>query len=237
MTFRQFAIGLTACFGFAWLAVVVVPFFKLRNPSPVSFQEGVDAESGIYHPKREGRIVNGYEIYAENGCYQCHTQVVRTTYAGKDLFRPDWGGISDDIDRGDTRRESNVFDYSGLNFAPIGVTRLGPDLMNFGRRIKAEKGANAEAWVFLHLYNPQLIPELTGWSVCPSYRFLFDKREITGARSDNALEVETPANREIVPGQKARALVSYLLSLSHDNDLPASMNYAPLKEAGSDQEG
>ena len=117
MTFRSFAIGLTAAFGIAWLAVVVVPFFSMRDVKPVAFDEAADGKTGIYFPKRTGRVANGAEVYAANGCYLCHTQVVRTTDAGNDLGRPDWGGSKTDETRGDTRRESNVFDYQGEKFA------------------------------------------------------------------------------------------------------------------------
>lgn len=226
MSFRNFAIGLTASFGIAWLAVVIIPFFALRNPKPVRFQEGVDEQSGIYHPKREGRVLNGALVYAENGCYFCHTQVIRPTYAGNDLGRPDWAGLAADPDRGDTRRESNLFDYSGLDFAQIGVTRLGPDLMNVGLRIEATKGADAEAWLFRHLFDPRSDPERP-WSTCPPFPFLFEEREITGQRSDDALDIPTAPGMEIVPGPDARALVSYLLSLKHDDAVPSYMNYAP----------
>ena len=251
MNFRQFAFGLTLSFGLAWLAVVVVPFFKLRNPAPVSFKEGVDKASGIYHPKRSGRIANGYRIYAENGCYQCHTQVIRNTDAGRELGRSDWAGLKLDPDTGkDTRRESNAFDYSGLDFAPIGVTRLGPDLMNVGLRVPAriraasgpdtpagEIDGEARKWFYLHLYNPRLNPELRNWSSCPSFEFLFDERKINGQRSLDALEVSTEHGMEIVPGEKARALVSYLMSLKHDDAVPASMDFSPADQKGGDNEG
>lgn len=234
MTFRQFAIGLTVSFGLAWLAMVVIPFFKLRNPSPVSFEEGVDTKEGIYHPKRAGRVANGAIVYAANGCYQCHTQVVRPTYAGNDMGRDGLGGLKADPERGDTRRESNVYDYIGVDFAQIGVTRLGPDLMNVGRRMEAEHGVDAESWLYKRLYNPRLIPVLTDWSSCPSYSFLFETREITGQRSDEALDVSVAEGSEVVPGEKAKALVEYLMSLKHDDEVPSSMNYAP---AGSNKEG
>ncbi|MCH7225150.1 hypothetical protein [Haloferula sp. A504] len=245
MSFRLFAIGLTASFGLAWLSVVVVPFFKLRTPSPVSFQEGVDEKEGIYHPKRAGRVVNGAAVYAANGCYQCHTQVVRPTYAGMDLARPDVGGLSPTIhpDGIDSRRESNVFDYSGLDFAMIGNTRVGPDLMNLVPRIEArirqqakdsQEGDLAEGvvagrvadYLYKHLYNPRLFPQLY-WSSCPSMPFLFEEREIMGQPSDDALDVPVEDGWEVVPGDKADALVSYLLSLRHDDPVPAAMDYAP----------
>jgi len=226
MNFRQFAIGLTTTFAIAWIAAVVIPFFALRHPAPVSFQEGVDEQTGIYHPKRAGRVTNGYLVYAENGCYLCHTQVVRPTYAGNDLGRADWAGVTADEDRGDTRRESNVFDYSGLDYAPIGVTRLGPDLMNVGRRVRAEQGGDAEEWFYRHLYDPRSFPELY-WTTCPSFAFLFEKRKRYGPGSDEALDVEVEPGYEVVPGAQARALVSYLMSLEHDDEVPASMDYTP----------
>ncbi|GAA5483019.1 hypothetical protein [Haloferula sargassicola] len=227
MNFRNFAIGLTASFGLAWLAVVVVPFFTMRDLAPVAFQEGIDAQTGIYHPKTAGRVVNGYEVYAENGCYLCHTQVARPTYAGNDLGRPDFAGLSADPDRGDTRRESNPFDYLGLDFAPIGVTRSGPDLMNYGRRLLRDHPADAESYLYRRLYNPRLDPAVAAWSNCPGLPFLFEKKEIKGQRSDRAVDAEVKAGYEIVPGPKAKALASYLMSLQHDDAVPASMNYAP----------
>lgn len=254
MSFRLFAIGLTASFGFAWLSVVVVPFFKLRTPSPVSFQEGVDEKEGIYHPKRAGRVVNGAAVYAANGCYQCHTQVIRPTYAGMDLARPDVGGLSSTIhpDGIDSRRESNVFDYSGLDFAMIGNTRIGPDLMNLVPRLEARirqqvKDAGEEAltegelagrvrkFVYQHLYDPRSYPQMVGWSSCPSMPFLFEEREITGQPSDAALDVPVKDGWEVVPGEKADALVSYLLSLRHDDPVPSAMDYAPPAAADDSQ--
>lgn len=234
MTFRQFAIGLTAAFGIAWLAVVVVPFFVLRNPKPVSFDEIADGKTGLYHPKRTGRVANGAEIYASNGCYLCHTQLIRPTYAGNDLGRPDWGGLKTDEERGDTRRESNVFDYQGERFAPIGVMRLGPDLSNLGRRVETyvkESGASPEAWLNLHLYNPRLDPSRST-STCPPFPFLFEEKKIVGQQPAAALDVPTKEGYAVVPTTAADALVSYLLSLKRDDSLPKAINPAPAAPAG-----
>ena len=98
----------------------------------------------------------------------------------------------------------------------------------------AEHGTGAEAWFFKRLYNPRLIPVLTDWSACPSFSFLFETRKITGERSDAALDVSVEDGFEVVPGEKAKALVEYLMSLKHDDEVPSSMNYAP---AGSNKEG
>ncbi|HEY8932612.1 MAG TPA: cbb3-type cytochrome c oxidase subunit II [Rariglobus sp.] len=231
MTFRTFLLGLAASFGVAWLSVVVVPFLKMRDLQPIVLKEDVDGKDGIYFPKRSGRVANGATVYAQNGCYLCHTQVVRPTYAGNDLFRADWGGLKDAGDRGDTRRETNAFDFQGEKFAQIGVTRQGPDLSNLGLRVENAyaKNVSPEAWLYAHLYNPRA--DVTrSKSNCPPYRFLFEEKKVLGNRSREALPFESPAGTEIVPSAEARALVSYLLSLKKDDAPPASLNFAPVKK-------
>lgn len=233
MSLRSFIIGLAASFGIAWLAVVVVPFFKMRNLQPVEF-EASESTAGVFFPKRTGRIANGAEVYGANGCYLCHTQVVRPTYAGNDMFRADWGGLADDADRGDTRRETNAWDFLGETFAHVGVSRMGPDLSNFGRRLEAKylkEGQSPEQWIYTHLHNPRNMPER--WkSNCPPHPFLFDKRPSHGQVSDEALDVETCEGYEVVPSAEAKALASYLMSLKKDHPVPAELDFAPgLKEA------
>jgi len=233
MTFRSFAIGLTLAFGIAWLGVVVVPFFLMRDVKPVAFDEAADGKTGIYFPKRTGRVANGAEVYASNGCYLCHTQVVRTTDAGNDLGRPNWGGNKTDETRGDTRRESNVFDYQGEKFAQIGVSRLGPDLSNLAVRVPeyAKKtGESPESWLYRFLYNPRLDPARST-SKCPSHRFLFEEKKVEGQQPANALAVETKEGHAIVPTSDMESLVSYLLSLRRDDALPKSIDHGPAKAA------
>lgn len=234
MSFRQFAFGLTFAFLFPWMAMVLYPFFSMRSVEPVAFDEIADGKTGIYHPKTTGRVANGSEVYAANGCYLCHTQLIRPTYAGNDLGRPDWAGLKADEARGDTRRESNVFDYQAEKFARIGVNRLGPDLSNIGRRVEAiytkDSGASPETWLYLHLYNPRGNPERPN-STCPSHRFLFEEKKITGECPLEALPVEAPEGICVVPSAEAKALVDYLLSMKRDDALPASMNPSPVKPA------
>lgn len=230
MSFRNFIYGLAASFGVAWLAIIVVPFIKMRNLEPIAYDEAADGVEGFYHPKRTGRVANGAQVYAENGCYLCHTQVVRPTYAGNDLQRPDWGGLKNDEDRGDTRRETNAFDFGGESFAQIGVTRFGPDLSNLGRRVEAlyAPEGGAEDWLYAHLYNPRHDVNRRK-STCPSYRFLFIERPVKGARSTEALSFAGSEDTEVLPGSDAKALVSYLLSLKKDQPVPASLDFAPDK--------
>lgn len=233
MSLRTFILGLSATFGAAWLAIIVVPYFKMRGIEPVAFNETADGKTGVFIPKRAGRVADGAKVYAENGCYVCHTQVIRPTYAGTDMFRPDWAGLGADPDRGDTRRETNAFDFEGETFAQIGLSRMGPDLSNVGRRVEsiyAKDGDPAE-WLYSHLYNPRLNPELWN-SACPPHPFLFVKREIKGNPAADALPHPNSDQYDLVPGPDARALVSYLMSLKKDHPVPSSLNFAPQKSSG-----
>lgn len=230
MSFRTFILGLSASFGIAWLAIIVVPFIKMRNLAPIELNEATDGATGIFFPKRTGRVADGAQVYTENGCYLCHTQLVRPTYAGNDLYRPDWGGLKTDADRGDTRRETNAYDFFGEKFAQIGVARMGPDLSNLGRRVETiyAKDASPTQWLFAHLYNPRQSPDHYQ-STCPSFRFLFEEKAVKGQRSQDALSFVGTEDTEIVPTPEAKALVSYLLSLKKDQAVPAVLNFSPDK--------
>jgi cytochrome c oxidase cbb3-type subunit 2 len=234
MSLRTFILGLASSFGVAWLAIIVIPFFKMRALAPIALSQAADGATGVFFPKRTGRIADGARVYAENGCYLCHTQVVRPTYAGNDLYRPDWGGLNADAERGDTRRETNAYDFYGEKFAQLGVMRIGPDLSNLGRRVESiyAAGGDPAAWLYAHLYNPRGNPQ--GWqSTCPPHPFLFVKREIKGSPSADALKVKVGKNHELVPNSDAKALVSYLLSLKKDHKAPAALDFAPKNHEGA----
>ena len=235
MSLRTFILGLSASFGVAWLAIIVIPFFMMRNLAPITLSPSKDGSAGVFFPKRTGRIADGASVYAANGCYLCHSQMIRPTYAGHDLYRPDWGGLKDDAERGDTRRETNAYDFGGESFAQLGVMRIGPDLSNLGRRVDAlhAAGKDPAAWLYAHLFNPRDNPQL--WqSTCPPHRFLFDRREIKGRPFDGALKVDAGANHEWVPKADAKALVSYLLSLKKDHKPPAALDFSPPKPKDTD---
>ena len=144
---------------------------------------------------------------------------------------PDWGGLKSDPDRGDTRRETNAYDFFGEKFAQIGVSRMGPDLSNLGRRVESiyAVGKDPSAWLFAHLYNPRQEPDR--WkSTCPSFRFLFEERVATGNQSAEVMPIHLDKGMELVPTSDAKALVSYLLSLKKDQQIPAVLDFAPAKK-------
>lgn len=227
MSFRTFFLSLSASFGVAWLAIIIVPYFKMRSMEPITMEEG-EGTNAVYIPKRAGRVADGAQVYAENGCYLCHTQLIRPTYAGNDLFRPDWAGLKAIDDRPDTRRETNALDFSGEDFAQIGVSRLGPDLSNLGVRVEElyAKGISPENWLYRRLYNPRWEPENRD-SKCPSFRFMFNESVVKGNPSDEALEFAGENGQEISPKPAAKALVSYLLSLKKDQAVPSSLDFSP----------
>jgi cbb3-type cytochrome oxidase cytochrome c subunit len=76
------------------------------------------------------------------------------------------------------------------------------------------------AWHHVHLYSPRSI-NLD--SNMPSYRFLYQTRRISDARSSDALQLTgpeaPPEGWEIVPTFDARCLVSYMMALNQSHPL------------------
>jgi cbb3-type cytochrome oxidase cytochrome c subunit len=76
------------------------------------------------------------------------------------------------------------------------------------------------AWHHVHLYSPRSV-NLD--SNMPPYRFLYQKRRITGERSADALQLSgsdaPPEGWEIVPTYDAKCLVAYLMALNQSHPL------------------
>lgn len=78
------------------------------------------------------------------------------------------------------------------------------------------------AWHHLHLYSPRSV--LAGsTSNMPAFKFLYDKRRVTGDRAEDALKltgVDDPGEGwEVVPTYDAKCLVAYLMSLDQSHEL------------------
>ena len=95
------------------------------------------------------------------------------------------------------------------------------------------------AWHHVHLYSPRSI---NVDSNMPSYRFLYQKRRISDARSADALQLTgSDAPREgweVVPSYDAKCLVAYLMSLNQSHPLKEVRSVggapaAPVPAAGS----
>jgi cbb3-type cytochrome oxidase cytochrome c subunit len=85
---------------------------------------------------------------------------------------------------------------------------------------KGELPAYSTAWHHKHLYSPRSI---TRDSNMPAYRFLYEKRRISGELSADALKLtgkdSPPEGWEIVPTYEAKCLVAYLMSLDQSHPL------------------
>lgn len=234
MTLKSFLIGMLVSFGAAWLFVIAIPAAQMSSLPPVKMSAEEDAV--YYQRNASGRIQNGADIYAANGCYTCHSQLIRPTYLGSQIHRNDVAGQKNE-EAGDTRRETHYDDYAGEKYAQVGLMRMGPDLSNFGYRAEAyaaRLGTTAEKWVIAHLHNPRKSGLRLGkqgekldmsWSTCPSQPQMFAEKPINGQGDSLALDVTCREGHEIVPGEQARVLTSYLLSLKRDSQMPKSMDY------------
>jgi cytochrome c oxidase cbb3-type subunit II len=81
----------------------------------------------------------------------------------------------------------------------------------------------SEAWHHRHLYSPRSVNPDNEDSTMPAYRFLYEKHQINGERSADALELTgrdaPPPGWEIVPSYEAKCLVAYLMSLDQSHPL------------------
>jgi len=95
------------------------------------------------------------------------------------------------------------------------------------------------AWHHRHLYNPRRVEEDSNM---PPYRFLYEKRRISGAASPDAINFagdardEPETGWEIVPSYDAKCLVAYLMTRDQSHPLkeakaPATLAPLPGKEA------
>lgn len=210
--FSRLACGLAVAFGLPWLLLLVVPYVKLSAIEPTAYTEADAVEGLIAYPAKQigGSITTGERLYDSLGCAYCHTQMVRPTYAGADMWRG-WGGRKD----GGLARETRPEDYWGDTRAMLGYQRIGPDLSNVGWR------RTDRDWHLQHLYSPR---SLNRESVMPAYESLFELRKFTGQQSDSALKLidnfALEEGYEVVPTPDAEALVDYLLSRKKDAPIP-----------------
>ena len=229
MSFQKFTLGLVAAFGLPWLLLIVVPFGKTSTLPLVEFDEDADGITGLYESSHTGLVGLGSQVYGENGCYVCHTQLIRPTYAGTEIWRDDWAGQKKNADDKDTRRESNAFDYAKESVAYIGINRVGQDLSNAGYRIEkdaAALGLSAEQFLYQRFANPRAFIG-NHWSTCPSLPQLFKKASAYSQNQDAVSVTDKDGETlTLLPGKEARALANYLLSLKKDNQVPASMSYS-----------
>jgi len=216
MTLRKFVLILALAFGLPWLLLIIVPSLRAQKLTPLSYDKDRDGLEGVY--PGHGIYRQGQIVYTREGCVQCHTQMIRPSFAGiMDGWKKGWGS-DQSVQPRHAIRPSNMRDYIGEPVAPLGVQRNGPDLSSVGARIT---DANA---IHAHLYAPRSVHK---WSIMPSFRHLYTLQKIQGNGSAFAVKLEgkyaPAAGYEVVPTQEANELVKYLLSLKKDAPIPGEV--------------
>lgn len=189
-------LGILLSFALSWAGMVLLPQKQLGTQELVT-PLGGDA---LYPAGDSGQAEQGKEVYRAEGCAACHTQQVRPQDVS--AFGP---------------RFTVGQDYLRDHPVEFGALRLGPDLANVGARLPDTK------WHLRHLYNPRIDVEK---SPMPQYKYLFEKRKIRGVRSAAALDLpknyDVEEGYELIPNDRAYALVAYLKSLRSDVSLRES---------------
>lgn len=129
--------------------VQIVPLLLPRKPEPV-FANVIKPLTPLEHL--------GRDIYVREGCYTCHSQMVRPLR--DELIR--YGEYS--------RWEESMYDHP----FQWGSRRIGPDLHRVG-------GKYPDNWHYLHMDNPR---KVTPGSIMPSYPWLLkDKIDLSNLES------------------------------------------------------
>jgi cytochrome c oxidase cbb3-type subunit II len=206
-----FFLGVFAALGISYAGIVIGSNAQLGGLAPYYD----DNEGNAFPQWFPGVAARGQLVYRDLECAACHTQQVR---------RPDFGS---DKARGWGDRQSVARDYIYQPAPQLGRSRIGPDLTNLGDR-KPTAPDKDDLMNLLYSGSGQM----------PSYRFLFEMREIgSGAQpSDDALKLvgalEPKPGWEVVPTQRARDLVGYLVNLKTTYDYPEALPYSPPKPKG-----
>lgn len=195
--------------------MIAIPQMQLGNLQPQVDEENAD----VYPVDISGVAEQGHKVYIAQGCGACHTQLIRDAHMGPDIQR-DWGA-----------RRTVARDYIYDTAVTLGFMRNGPDLSNIGapQSDESKRGYIKDPqWLYVQLYNARSHQED---SIMPPFRYLFEKRKISGEVSPEALKLTgadaPPPGYEIVPKAKARSLVAYLLSLDKSHPLKEARGTAP----------
>lgn len=180
-----------------WLVVltlIVVSFGGALEIVPLFFQKSTTQPVEGVKPYEPVRLA-GRDVYIREGCYNCHSQMVRPFRAETERY----GHYS-------VAGES-VWDHPFL----WGSKRTGPDLARVG-------GRYSDDWHRAHLYNPRnVVPE----SKMPSYPWLVEGKldgKLTAKKMETMRTLGVPYTDEDIAGAKEAvqgksemdALVSYL---------------------------
>jgi cytochrome c oxidase cbb3-type subunit I/II len=219
-----FAIATTVAIAIGGL-VEIVPMFTVSA--------GPELLAGVtpYTPLE----VAGRDIYIREGCYTCHSQMVRPTRAEELRYGP-W-----------TRAGEYAYDHPFL----LGSRRIGPDLQRVG-------GKYPDAWHYEHLRDPR---STSPGSIMPAYGWLLTQRldpadvtasvralrasgvpysenDVAGAGASMRRQGEevvarlTPAGLHTEPDREIVAVIAYLQRLGRDGKAALSAQASVTSSAG-----
>lgn len=215
--FRSFVYKIAGLFALPWLCLIVLPAFQYAKLAPIGYDKakGDELDNAYVYPATASANKQGAAVYEQEGCVQCHSQMVRPAQLGLDAWRKGWG----DDESPEYTRATTLRDYFGEKHAFLGITRNGPDLANAGYRFKSRTE------VHLHLYQPRA---LYNWSNAPAYTNLYTVHKIQGQPSTKALPLAgtkyaPKEGYEVIPSADAELLVDYLLSLKRDYAKPGDV--------------
>ena len=110
----------------------------------------------------------GRDIYVAEGCYNCHSQMIRTLVP--DVMRYGRSGVADDF----SHLGESIYDFP----FQWGSKRTGPDLAREGGPVTDDKahvrtGKRGNLWHFNHFLNPR---SLSDGSNMPAYPWFFEDK-------------------------------------------------------------
>lgn len=219
-------LGVFFTLAFSWTGIVLTTHIQMKDLTPATAElvndkgepiggptfladgeviMGSNTEGETAYPLRlVGEAQRGKKVYEQMGCLYCHSQQVRRK------------GFGADYERGWGNRQSVARDYIEQDRVMLGTMRTGPDLTNVGVRY-------SELWQLQHLYNPQIT---SPGSTMPPYPFLFEVQKISEMRGPSVEAIDLPdayhpgEGYELVPTQRAKDLVAYLMNLNQEYELP-----------------
>jgi cbb3-type cytochrome oxidase cytochrome c subunit len=126
---------------------------------------------------------------------------------------------------------ANASPAASANASPAPATSPAPAATTTETTTNGVPPQYSAAWHHLHLYSPRSV--LAGsTSNMPAFKFLYEKRRVSGERSADALKLtgadDPGEDWEVVPTYDAKCLVAYLMSLDQSHELQeAKLGAAP----------
>jgi cytochrome c oxidase cbb3-type subunit 2 len=169
-------VGALITFSSSWLGLVLLPYSQLEFQQPWVNPATPEV---AYPVALQGRPLEGQKVYQREGCLYCHSQQVRSEHFGN-WWEDGEMRTGADIKRGWGIRRTVSRDYLHDRPVLLGTMRTGPDLATIGRRNKSYQ------WQHTHLLNARC---QNGWSVMPSFPWLYTREKVVGERSEKALDI------------------------------------------------